>query len=106
MFGINTSTLDSSFEWDEEKNKKNQAKHGISFEEAQQAFQDIDRLIIEDVKHSNTSEERFYCIGKVQERICTVRFLNRNNKLRIIGAGFWRKEQKFYEKINSNRYNF
>ena len=29
-----------TFEWDEAKNKINQAKHGISFEEAQSVFED------------------------------------------------------------------
>lgn len=38
----------SSFEWDEEKNKINIQKHNVNFYEAQKAFLDINRLILED----------------------------------------------------------
>ncbi len=33
------------FAWDEDKNKKNQDKHGISFEDASDIFNDEDRLV-------------------------------------------------------------
>lgn len=89
----------SSFEWDENKNKLNQKKHTISFEEAQYAFSDSNRIIARDLEHSG-SEERFYCFGKIDESIVTVRFTYRNNKIRIIGAGFWRKGKDIYEKEN------
>jgi hypothetical protein len=38
--------------------------------------------------------------GKVEEHIVTVRFTYRNYKIRIIGAGYWRKGKKIYEKEN------
>lgn len=87
------------FEWDENKNKLNQEKHFVSFEEAQLAFLDIKRIIAKDLEHSN-GEERYYCFGKTGENILTVRFIYRNNKIRIIGAGYWRKGKKIYEKEN------
>ncbi len=34
-----------TFEWDEEKDKENRAKHGVSFAAAQQAFFDPCRVI-------------------------------------------------------------
>ena len=89
----------SSFEWDENKNKLNQKKHNISFEEAQYAFSDSKRIIAKDLEHSR-SEERFYCFGKIAGNIVTVRFTYRNNKIRIIGAGYWRKGRQIYEKEN------
>ncbi|MFA7418627.1 MAG: BrnT family toxin [Melioribacteraceae bacterium] len=89
----------SSFEWDAVKNKLNQKKHCISFEEAQYAFSDSNRIIVKDLEHSE-SEERFYCFGKISENIVTVRFTYRNNKIRIIGAGYWRKGKQIYEKEN------
>ena len=88
-----------SFEWDDNKNKSNKKKHNISFEEAQYAFQDGKRIIAKDLEHSK-SEERFYCFGKVDDNIITVRFTYRNNKIRIIGAGYWRKGKQIYEKEN------
>jgi uncharacterized DUF497 family protein len=48
------------------------------------------------VKHSG-EEERFYCIGKIDKGILTVRFTYRKDIIRIIGAGFWRKGKKVYE---------
>lgn len=89
----------ATFEWDDIKNKLNQKKHTISFEEAQYAFSDKKRIIAKDLEHSKR-EERFYCFGKVAENIVTVRFTFRNNKIRIIGAGNWRKGKQIYEKKN------
>ena len=89
----------TTFEWDENKNRLNQKKHDISFEEAQYAFSDSKRIISKDLEHSE-SEERYYCFGKINENIVTVRFTYRNNKIRIIGAGYWRKGKQIYEKEN------
>jgi len=89
----------ASFEWDESKNKLNQQKHNISFEEAQYAFSDKKRIIAKDMEHSE-DEERYYCFGKVEENVVTVRFTYRENKIRIIGAGYWRKGKQIYEKEN------
>ena len=86
-----------TFEWDQNKNRLNQKKLDISFEEAQQAFSDPKRIIAKDLEHSE-NEERFYCFGKIEDNIVTVRFTYRNNKIRIIGAGYWRKGKEIYEK--------
>ncbi len=87
------------FEWDDEKDKENQAKHNVSFSLAQHAFLDPHRIIVEDINHSR-EEERFYCIGRVGEGIMTVRFGYRGNVIRIYGAGYWRKGRKLYEEQN------
>ncbi len=89
----------SDFEWDTNKDKENQVKHGVSFSLAQLAFLDEYRVILEDISHSE-EEQRFYCLGKVAEGILTVRFTYRDSKIRIIGAGYWRKGKKIYEKEN------
>jgi len=85
------------FEWDHIKNELNVKKHGVSFFEAQRAFLDPNRIIAEDVDHSKT-EKRFYCFGKVDDEIITVRFTYRNQIIRIFGAGYWRKGRQIYEK--------
>jgi len=87
------------FEWDEAKDCENQAKHGVSFELAQYAFADSNRVIAEDLKHSNT-EKRYYCFGQVGEGILTVRFTFRGDVIRIIGTGYWRRGKKIYEEEN------
>lgn len=89
----------STFEWDSGKDQQNQEKHGVSFALAQFAFFDNYRIILEDLEHSD-EEKRYYCIGKVAEDIMTVRFTYRKNKIRIIGAGYWRKGKKIYENEN------
>ncbi len=77
---------DFAFEWDRRKNEINIAKHGVSFFEAQQAFLDPHRIIAEDIEHSKT-EKRYYCFGKVEEAIMTVRFIYKEQVIRIFGAG-------------------
>jgi uncharacterized DUF497 family protein len=85
-----------SFEWDEEKDQANRKKHNVSFYEAQLVFLDPYRVIAEDVKHS-VSEKRYYCFGRVDDSVMTVRFTHRQGKIRIIGAGYWSKGRKIYE---------
>ncbi len=94
---MQTQTAD--FEWDETKNEENILKHGVSFVEAQHAFSDEQRIILEDVGHS-AREQRYFCLGKVHDDILTVRFAWREGTIRIIGAAFWRKGKKRYEKEN------
>ena len=88
-----------SFEWDPYKDIQNQLKHGVSFEEAQLAFVDSNRIFYIDENHSH-SEQRYFCLGKVNDGIMTVRFTFRGSVFRIIGAGYWRKGKKMYEKEN------
>ena len=88
-----------SFEWDDAKDLTNQAKHGLSFSEAQFAFADPDRVIARDLEHSD-EEDRYYCFGRLGEGIATVRFTCRGKKIRIFGAGYWRKGKRIYELEN------
>ena len=84
------------FEWDDDKNEINIEKHGVSFETAVQAFSDPNRVTLYDTDHSQT-EDRYFCIGKVKDRILTVRFVFRDEEIRIFGAGYWRKGKQLYE---------
>ena len=87
------------FEWDENKNSINKEKHNVSFVRAQYAFEDLKRIIAEDIDHSG-DEKRFFCFGEVDGGILTVRFTYRDDIIRIFGAGYWRKGKKIYEKNN------
>ena len=89
----------SDFDWDSNKDKLNQEKHGVSFALAQLAFLDPDRVILEELEHSD-DEKRYYCLGRVSDGIMTVRFVYRKKKIRIFGAGYWRKGKKIYEREN------
>lgn len=90
----------SSFEWDDDKDKQNRKKHGVPFVLAQYAFADPHRIILDDVSHSSETEQRYYCIGKIGNGILTVRFTYRHNRIRIFGAGYWRKGKRIYEEQN------
>lgn len=90
------------FEWDHAKEDKNKKMHGVEFQTATLAFADPRRVIAVDEAHSE-DESRLYCIGKVGERIMTVRFTVRKDRVRIIGAGYWRKGKVVYEKETSRR---
>lgn len=92
--------MQTAFDWDPAKDKQNQSKHGVSFALAQLAFFDDSRVILEDQEHSD-EEKRYYCLGQVGNGILTVRFTYRNNIIRIIGAGYWRKGKKIYERENN-----
>ncbi len=92
-------TGDSSFEWEHAKDRINQAKHGVAFAEAQRAFLDPSRVIAEDLGHSE-GEPRYFCFGRVGGGIVTVRFTWREGRIRIFGAGYWRKGKAIYEQQN------
>lgn len=87
------------FECDPEKDEENQNQHGVSFALAQYAFADPERVIAEDIAHSKT-EKRYFCFGKVNGGILTVRFTYRGGVIRILGAGYWRKGKAIYEREN------
>lgn len=89
----------TGFEWDEKKDKINQERHSVSFLEAQYAFSDFNRVITENLEHSE-KEKRFFCFGKVERGVLTVRFTYGSEVIRIIGAGFWRKGKAIYENEN------
>ena len=90
----------SDFEWEERKNQENIQKHGVSFELAQYAFLDPHRILAKDIEHSD-QEDRYFCFGRIKEKVVTVRFTYRSSSIRIFGAGYWRKGVKIYEKHNS-----
>ena len=88
-----------SFEWDEHKNAVNQAKHQVSFEEAQTVFYDDRALVIDDPEHSQ-DEERFIILGmSARARLLIVCHCYRasDTVIRIISARQATKtESKYY----------
>ncbi|PIE78039.1 MAG: hypothetical protein CSA15_09835 [Candidatus Delongbacteria bacterium] len=76
------------FDWDKNKNKLNQSKHKIDFEEAKTVFYDPSALLIHDPDHSEV-EERFIIMGMSQNlKILVVCHCYRSNDevIRIISA--------------------
>ncbi len=89
------------FEWDENKNKINQQKHGISFEDVKMVFEDVYAILFDDPDHS-LEEERFLIIGMSDDKgICIVSHCYRglDDKIRIISARkASKKERNVYDK--------
>ena len=56
-------------------------------------------MIAEDLSHSS-SETRYYCSGVVGGGILTVRFTYREGVIRIVGAGYWRRGKRIYDREN------
>jgi uncharacterized DUF497 family protein len=54
--------LELEFEWDKDKAKANQRKHGVSFEEASTVFNDPLSINFDDPDHS-LEENRYIIIG-------------------------------------------
>ena len=73
--------------------------YGYRFSLAQLAFSDPRRVIAEDLDHS-AAEQRYFCFGQVGGGIMTVRFTWRDGRIRIFGAGYWRKGKTIYEQQN------
>lgn len=75
---------------DPAKDLANQAKHEISFFEAQYAFSDPRRVIAEDVAHSTALERGYFCFGKCGDGVLTVRFTYRQGVIGILVRGIGR----------------
>ena len=70
------------FEWDNEKNKRNIAKHGIDFADA--------ALIV----RKDYGEKRFCGIGTFEETELCISYTIRGNNIRIISARRARKNER------------
>jgi uncharacterized DUF497 family protein len=74
------------FDWDPNKAARNLAKHGISFDEAETAFDDPRRVVKPDELHSET-EDRWIVIGRTnQGRLAVIVCTKRNGRIRLISA--------------------
>jgi uncharacterized DUF497 family protein len=74
------------FEWDAEKATANIKKHGVSFEEAQSVFLDIEAPSWIDDRHSD-DEVREIMIGhSLRQRLLFVCYTERDERIRIISA--------------------
>lgn len=86
------------FEWDTAKAAANFTKHGASFEDAAQAFEDELSATFPDPDHSR-GEYRYITYGLIADgRLLVVSHTERNDLIRIISARLaTRKERQRYE---------
>ncbi len=86
------------FDWDE-GNKDKPKKHGVTIDEAEEAFFDENKVVFSDWAHS-TREKRFTLLGEtIKERLLNITYTIRKKKIRIITArDINKKEVQLYEK--------
>ena len=89
------------YEWDENKNKTNRIKHGVSFETAQRVFEDPYLLRQQDLHE--TGEQRWQSLGLIDEVVIlfvahTYRIHQNVEVTRIISARkATKRERESYE---------
>lgn len=91
-----------NFEWDLDKARENERKHGVTFEEAATTFADYDAVIDDDLEHSG-EEDRFIIIGiSARDRmLLAVYTIRHEDVVRIISARLAvRREKRIYEEKN------
>lgn len=81
----------NKFEWDERKNRTNQNKHLVDFNDVTDVFDDDKRLIDATIRNG---ERRYLTIGKAFDLILTVIYTMRKFTIRIISARPSRKEER------------
>ncbi len=91
------------FDWDPAKRVSNARKHGITFEEASEVFDDPMR--IEWVSSDPADdEERLTTVGRVKRRILTVVYTERERFIRLISARkASRDERRDYDQSQAYR---
>lgn len=83
------------FEWDENKEKINMAKHGIDFSTAALVFGDVNRIEMFDALHSEY-ENRCITIGEIHgvAIVLLVVYTERGEAIRLISARKATKQER------------
>ena len=83
------------FEWDDNKEQINIAKHGIDFTTAARVFEDDTRLDLYDEAHSD-AEDRYITIGEINgvAIIIFVVYTERGDAIRLISARKATKQER------------
>ncbi len=77
--------ISDGFEWDDDKADWNERKHRVSFEAAEEVFDDPLHATMPDSLHSS-DEDRFITIGERWNEILVVAHAERHGRIRIISA--------------------
>lgn len=90
------TVINGRFEWDSAKSESNKQKHGFSFEEILEVFDDPLLLSGRDNSHSDDKEEREFCIGCLNNTVVILVIYTERERTRIISA---RKADKAWRRI-------
>jgi uncharacterized protein len=90
------------FAWDEEKNRRNIAKHGIAFDQILPVFASRDALVVED-RRKDYGETRFILLCPYEAVHLHVTFTRRGEAIRLISARrASKRERRDYERRKQN----
>ncbi len=79
------------FEFDAAKSQANRAKHGIDFIEAQQLWEDEDRL---EIRARTEDEPQYVLIAALEQKLWSAFFTYRAERIRLISVRRARKEER------------
>jgi uncharacterized protein len=89
--------LPMDFEYDENKSRANELKHGLNFDEAQSLWSDPERL---EIPARSTDEPRYILIGLICQQHWSAVVTYRGQTVRLISVRRSRKEEvRLYESI-------
>ena len=91
-----------NFEFDTSKSKANLEKHGIDFVEAQQLWEDKDRL---EITARTEDEPRYVLVAALGQKLWSAFFTYRKGRIRLISVRRSRKEERelYYESEDSRK---
>jgi len=86
------------FEWDPDKARESEQKHGVSFLEASEVFDDDHSSTVQDPDHS-VDEARYLIFGaSKQSKHLVVSYTGRGDRIRLISARqMTARERRAYE---------
>jgi uncharacterized protein len=64
--------MGTRFTWDPAKAQRNRRDHGVSFEQAQEAFADPNHIVTENYFFQEEGEQRFLAIGMTRKLVLVV----------------------------------
>lgn len=70
------------YEWGNDKNKANQARHGVAFEAVGQF--DWDGALVMFDEREDYGETRYIAVGRIGTRLHVLAFTDRGDKVRVI----------------------
>lgn len=93
------TVISGNFEWDSEKDEINIKKHGFSFSEILDVFDDPFFIERYDAEHSSLEEDRFIGLGETGGAVIVMTAYTERERTRLISARFATESERelYYE---------
>ena len=93
------TVISGNFEWDSEKDEINIKKHGVSFSEILDVFDDPFFIERYDAEHSSLEEDRFIGLGESGGAVIVMTAYTERKRTRLISARFATESERelYYE---------